>query len=110
VAQFVLLVSGDDVERASAGELGERTRRQADWVAGLQAAGVLAHGGRVDAGSVRVRTRAGRPAVIDVPADALGAVRSWLVIDAADLDTAVALARSCPEAAHGAIRVLPIDG
>ena len=95
--------------QASAGELGERTRRQADWVAGLHDAGVLSQGGRIAGGSLRVRNRAGRPAVIDVPADAVGAVRSWLLVEAADLEAAVGLAESCPEAAFGAVRVLPID-
>lgn len=95
--------------QASAGDLGERTRRQANWVAELLDAGVLSQGGRIDGGSVRVRTGDGRPAVIDVPADAVGSLRSWLLVEAADLGAAVALAQSCPEAAHGAVRVLPID-
>jgi len=109
VAKFVLLLSGDDALAASASELGERTARQAEWVSGLRAGGMLRDGGRIDSGAVRVRTGRGVPAVIDVPVDAEGAVRSWLLVDADDLDAAVTLAQTCPEAAHGAVRVLHVD-
>lgn len=109
VAQFVLLVSGDDALAASASELGERTARQTEWVSGLRAAGVLRDGGRIGTGVVRVRTGHVARAVIDVPIDPVGAVRSWLLVDAVDLDAAVTLAQSCPEAAHGAVRVLHVD-
>lgn len=103
----MLLVSGDATE-SSAGELGGRTARQAAWVASLRASGVLTEGGRVDGGSLRVRARGGG-AVVDVPPDAVGSVRSWLLVDAPDLDTVVALAESCPEAEYGDVRVLQID-
>ena len=86
MAQFVFLVSGDDARAASAAELGERTARQAEWVSGLRSTGVLRDGGRIDVGAIRVRTGGGVPAVIDVPVDALGPVRSWLLVDADDLD------------------------
>jgi hypothetical protein len=78
-------------------------------VSGLRAAGVLRDGGRVASGAVRVRTGRGAPAVIDVPVEPEEAVRSWLLVDADDLDAAVSLAQSCPEAAHGAVRVLRVD-
>jgi hypothetical protein len=110
VPSYVLLISGDDVDDAGAAELGGRTARQADWVAGLRARGALRDGGRIEGDSVRVRAGEGRPAVIDVPTDALGSVRSWLLVDAADLSAAVSLARTCPEAAHGDVRVLAVDG
>jgi hypothetical protein len=109
MASFVLLLSGDPRD-ASAGELGRRTDRQAAWVAGLRAAGVLADGGRIEGRSVRVRAPWGRPAVIDVPADVIGSVRSWLLVEAGDLAAAVALAESCPEAVFGDVRVLAVDG
>jgi len=108
VASFVLLVSGD-ATGASAAELGNRTARQAEWVSDLRSAGVLSDGGRVEGGSLRVRRTEGRPAVIDVPADAIGSVRSWLLVEAADLSEAVAVAESCPEAAYGDVRILPVD-
>jgi hypothetical protein len=109
MAEFVLLVLGDDAVAASASEPGGRTARQAEWVSGLQAAGMLRDGGRIDSGAVRARTGRGVPAVIDVPVDPDGAVRSWLLVDADDLEAAVTLAQSCPEAAHGAVRGLRVD-
>jgi hypothetical protein len=109
MAEFVLLVSGEIPSGASAGDLGGRTARQAEWVDRLRQAGALLDGGRIDGPSVRVRTGAGRPAVIDVPADAVDAVRSWLLVRALDLPSAVALAGSCPEAAFGDVRVLVVD-
>jgi hypothetical protein len=107
--EFVLLLSGDGGASASAAELGARTARMAGWVTHQRAAGVIRLGGHVDGPAVRVRRNDGRHAVVDVPADAAGNVQSWLLIDAADLDAAVSLARGCPEAAHGEVRVLAVD-
>ena len=109
MAAFVLLVSGDIPSGASAGELGGRTARQTEWVDRLRQTGTLLDGGRIKGPSVRVRSSAGRPAVVDIPEDALDSVRSWLLVRAVDLPGAVALARSCPEAAFGDVRVLPVD-
>ena len=103
----VLLVLGDGGQSASAAELGQRTGRQAAWVDDLRAAGLLKDGGHVDGPALRVRTAAGRPAVVDVPV-ALG-IHSWLLLAVADMDAAVAAARSCPEAEFGDVRVLPLD-
>jgi hypothetical protein len=106
---FVLLLVSDGEAEASAAELGRRTDHLATWVADLRRAGVIRRGGPIDGPAVRVRTADGRPAVIDVPPDAAGSVRSWLLIDALDLDAALGVARSCPEASHGGVRVLPVD-
>lgn len=106
---YVLLLVGDDASDASAVELGGRTGRLADWIGQLRRAGVIRLGGRIDGPAVRVRSSDGRPALVDVPVDAAGTVRSWLLIDTPDLEAALAVARSCPEAAHGDVRVLPVD-
>jgi hypothetical protein len=106
---YVLLLVGEDATDASAVEIGGRTGRLADWIAQLRRSGVIRLGGRIDGPGVRVRASDVRPAVVDVPAGVAGAVRSWLLIDTPDLTTALAVARSCPEAAHGDVRVLPVD-
>ena len=106
---YVLLLVGDDAADASAMEIGGRTGRFADWIVQLRGSGVLRLGGRIEGPAVRVRSSDGRPAVVDVPVDAAGTVRSWLLIDTPDLEAALAVARSCPEAAHGDVRVLPLD-
>ena len=107
--EFVLLVVGDGGASASAAELGGRTGRLAGWLTELRDRGILREGGHIDGPAVRVRSADGRPAVIDIPADAGGDVRSWLLIEADGIDAAVGLARSCPEAAHGDVRVLAVD-
>jgi hypothetical protein len=106
--EFVLLLGGDDGTGASAAELGARTGRLAAWVSQLRDSGVVREGGRIDGPALRVRSVEGRVGVLDVPAGT-AAVRSWLLIDAGSLEAAVAVARTCPETAHGEVRVLPID-
>jgi hypothetical protein len=106
---FVLLLATDNGADASAAELGGRTERLAAWVDELRRAGVIRRGGHIDGPAVRVRPGDGRRAVIDVPADAAGAVGSWLLIDRPSLEAALRVARSCPEAPYGDVRVLPVD-
>ena len=106
----VLLVLGDGGRSASAAELGRRTGRLAAWVHDLRHAGTLKEGGAITGPVLRVRTSQGRPALVDVPADAdSAAVHSWLLLSVADMDAAVAVARSCPEAEFSDVRVLPVD-
>ena len=109
MARFMILVCGDAGD-ASATELGGRTARQAEWIGKLRSAGVLADGGRIGGDSLRIRSAIDRPAVIDIPPDAIGAARSWLMLEVIDLASAVAIAESCPEAVYGDVRVVPVDG
>jgi hypothetical protein len=106
--EFVLLLGGDDGSAASAAELGGRTGRLAAWVSELRDSGVVREGGRIEGPAVRVRSVDGRLSVLDVPAGS-EPVLSWLLIDASCLEDALAVARTCPETAHGEIRVLPVD-
>ncbi len=106
--EFVLLLGGDDGTSASAAELGGRTGRLAAWVSELRDAGVVREGGRIDGPALRVRSVGGQVSLLDMPA-AASPVRSWLLIDAASLDAEIEVARTCPETAHGEIRVLPLD-
>jgi hypothetical protein len=106
--EFVLLLGGDDGSAASAAELGERTGRLAAWVSELRDSGVVREGGRIEEPALRVRTVDGQISVIDIPRGA-EPVRSWLLIDAASLEAAIAVARTCPETAHGDVRVLAVD-
>jgi hypothetical protein len=105
----VLLVSGDGGCSASAGQLGARTGRLASWVAGLRDAGILREGGHIAGPVLRLRTSGGDTALIDMPADVGGGVHTWLLVSVPDMDAAVGVARSCPEAPFGDIRVLPLD-
>ncbi len=105
----VLLVSGDGGRSASAGELGLRTGRLTSWVARLRDAGVLREGGHIDGPVLRLRTSRGDTALIDMPAEVGGRVHTWLLISVPDMDAALRVARSCPEATFGDVRVLPVD-
>ena len=104
-----MLVSGDGGESSSAAELGDRTGRYAGWISDLRASGLLRHGGSIDGPTLRVQRADGRAAMVDIPTDTTSNLRSWLVVDVADVDAAVSLARSCPEARHGDVRVLRLD-
>ena len=103
----ILLLAGDGGRSASAGELGLRTGRLAAWVTGLREAGILREGGSMDGPALRVRTTGGATAVVDVSSGS-GAVQAWLLISVPDMDAAVTVARSCPEATFGDVRVLPV--
>src|ERR1700682_1719157 len=106
---FVLLLVGDNGASSSAAELGSRTGALADWARHQRNAGVVREGGHIDGPVLRVHTVDGQHAVVDVPADAAASVSSWLLVTAGDLDDAVTVARSCPEAAFGDVRILPVD-
>jgi hypothetical protein len=105
----VLLLSGDGGRSASASELGARTGRLASWVAGLREEGILREGGHIDGPVLRLRTSQGDRALIDMPADVGGGVHTWLLLSVPDMDAAIRVARSCPEAPFGDVRVLPVD-
>ena len=104
----MLLLGGDDGSAASASELGRRTGLLAAWVSDLRASGIVLEGGSIDGQALRIRSVDGRMSVLDVPPGS-DHVRSWLLIDALDVEAAVAIARSCPETTHGEVRVLPVD-
>ena len=103
----MLLLDGEAGRDASAAELGGRTGELAAWVAGLRSQGVVRGGGHVDGPVLRVTTGDGRMTAVDVAPDE--GIHSWLLIDTTDLGAALSMARSCPEAAHGEVRVLAVD-
>ena len=103
----MLLLDGDAGRDASAAELGGRTGQLVAWVSGLRSQGIVRGGGHVDGPVLRVTTGDGRLAAVDVAAE--DGIHSWLLIDTTDLGAALSVARSCPEASHGEVRVLPVD-
>jgi len=105
----VLLLAGDGGRSASAGELGGRTGRLAAWVGELRASGTLLEGGHIDGPVLAVRTADGAPAVISLPGAGEGELHAWLLVSVPDMEAAVGIARSCPEARFGDVRVLPVD-
>lgn len=106
--RFVLLLSAPADDDVSASGVGRRAALLVRWVADLRRRGVLVDGGAVEAGAVAVRSSAGGLTVVDVPAEAIARVRSWLLVDADDAEAALAIARDCPEAAHAEVPVLAV--
>ena len=107
--RVVLLLAGDGGRSSSAAELGGRTGRLAAWVDALRAAGTLLEGGHIEGPTLTVRTTAGAPAVISLRGAGEGDVHAWLLVSVSDVEAAVGIARSCPEARFGDVRLLPVD-
>ncbi|HZZ36129.1 MAG TPA: YciI family protein [Caulobacteraceae bacterium] len=76
----------------------------------LSKAGVLKDSGRLgpSASATTVRLADGKPQVLDGPyADSKEQFGGYFVIEAPDLDAAIAWAARCPAAGHGAVEVRP---
>jgi len=81
------------------------------YVEALNRAGALKGMNRLRpvAEGVTVRTSEGKPQVLDGPyADSKEQLGGYFLIDAPDLDAALAWASRCPAAEHGAVEVRPI--
>jgi hypothetical protein len=79
----------------------------------LASSGVLVgnHGLSAAATATTVRVENGKPQVLDGPyADTKEQLGGIFIIDVADLDAALAWARRCPAADHGAVEVRPLWG
>jgi hypothetical protein len=77
----------------------------------LTAAGVFKAGGRLQPSSTAttVRTTAGKTQVLDGPfADSKEQLGGYYLIEAADLDAALAWAARCPAVKHGVVEVRPM--
>jgi hypothetical protein len=66
---------------------------------------------RPTATATTIRVRDGKTLITDGPfAETKEALGGYYLIEAADLDEAIALAKGCPGAKWGSIEVRPIDG
>ena len=80
----------------------------ADYNAALCAAGALVSVGRLapSAGALAIRTIGGKPVTMDGPfAETKEQIGGYYLIEAPDLDAALAWARRCPAADHGTVEV-----
>jgi len=108
--QYMLLIMeppGQRLERSEeeGRQLYERMLR---FSAELRSRGVLigSESLQSDTNAVRVRVRNGKPTLIDGPfAEAKEMVGGYFLIDCADKDQAVAIARECPAAAWATVEV-----
>jgi hypothetical protein len=107
--RYMMLIHHDDV----ALEAAEQKTLWADYMAFNQA---LAKAGgqsglRLQSAkaATSVRTRSGRTEIVDGPyADTREQLAGYFVIDAADLDEAIAWAQRCPSVRYGSIEIRPI--
>ena len=111
--QYMLLIYSDDAGEAAAQAMPPETR-YAPWIAYTQAlreAGAMVGGNPLapPATATTIRLRNGRRQVQDGPvAASKEQLGGYYLIEAPDLDTALAWAARCPAAAYGSIEVRPI--
>jgi hypothetical protein len=113
--QYMLMIHVDESEMANVPpEMVEQmTAPYAAYNEALAGAGALVSGERLQpslTGTV-VRVRGEKTEVLDGPyADTKEQLGGFYIIEAADLDAAIAWAARCPGASHGTVEVRPIWG
>jgi hypothetical protein len=98
------LVATDDQRKLAVQQVGE-------YAMGLVTDGVLKGGAPLHpvTEAKKVRTREGKQRVLDGPfAESKEVIAGYFVIDAPDLDAAVAIAARCPNAQFGSVEVREI--
>jgi hypothetical protein len=111
--QYMLLIYSNEAAMASASE-SAKSEMMAAYGAYTQAmvqAGALVAGDRLrpTSASTTVRTTDGKTQVLDGPyAETKEQLGGYYLIEAPDLDAALAWAERCPGASHGVIEVRPI--
>lgn len=111
--KYMLLIFGSEAGMQSASK-NEREQVMAAYGAyteAMQKAGVRLSGERLQpvASATTLRTPGGKTSVLNGPyAETKEQLGGYYLIEAADLDAALAWAARCPGAAHGAIEVRPV--
>jgi len=111
--QYLLMIHGDETAMAKAREQDAQAMMAAygAYMQALKEAGVLRSGERLHPASTAtvVRVKDGKTAVLNGPyAEAKEQLGGFFIIEARDLDAAIAWAARCPGAQHGAMEVRPI--
>jgi hypothetical protein len=107
-----MLVLAEDPELVATPEQRElAVQRVGEYAMGLIGDGVLKGGAPLHpvTEARKVRTRDGQQRVLDGPfAESKEVIAGWFVIEAPDLDAAVAIAARCPSAEFGSVEVREI--
>jgi hypothetical protein len=111
--QYLLLIYGNEAAAKSAGppETAKMLAAYGAYTEAMQKAGVLLAGNRLQPSSTAstVRVVDGKSEVLDGPyADTKEQLGGYYLIEAADLDAALAWAARCPGASRGRVEVRPI--
>jgi hypothetical protein len=109
--RFVLLLSPARPELAafSPDQIGTLTRRFVEWVAARTVDGVIVSGARLEEKSIILSRGAGATTVAERDRRTGDLPAGYFVIEAEDLNAALALAADCPGADPGTIEVYQID-
>ena len=111
--RYMLLIHQDEkaMQAASQEEAGRRMAAYGAYTAAMKEASVWIGGDRLhpSATGTVVRTSNGKPQVLNGPyAEIKEQLGGYYLIEAADLDAAIAWAARCPGAATGAVEVRPV--
>ncbi|MEX0590407.1 MAG: YciI family protein [Xanthobacteraceae bacterium] len=111
--QYLIMIYGNEagLQAASKASLEQMTAAYASYSDALKKAGALAGGNRLhpSASATTVRVTNGKTNVLNGPyAETKEQLGGYYLIDAADLDAALAWAARCPGASVGAVEVRPV--
>ena len=111
--QYLLTLYGDEAgwDRMTPAEQEQGVAAYTAFTQALEAAGALVNANRLQSSSAAttVRITDGKTQVLDGPfADSKEQLGGYYLIDAADLDSALAWAARCPGSSHGVIEVRPV--
>ena len=111
--KYMLLIFANEAgqQTASQTEIGQMMAAYKAYTEALQQSGALAAGERLQPTSTAstVRVKGGKTEVLNGPyAETREQLGGYYLIDAPDLDAALAWAARCPGASHGAIEVRPV--
>ena len=109
--QYMLILSEDPELMATKEQRELAFQRVGEYAMGLIGDGVLTGGSplRPVEEARKVRTRDGKQRVLDGPfAEGKEVIGGYFLIEAADLDAAVAIAAKCPNAEFGSVEVREI--
>jgi hypothetical protein len=111
--QYMLMIYGDEsaMPKASKESMNQMSAAYAAYTHALQKAGVMVAGDRLhhstDAATVRMNN--GKAKVLNGPyAESKEQLAGYYIIEAEDIDVALAWAAQCPGAQYGVLEVRPI--
>jgi len=109
--EFMLILAEDPELVATDEQRADAVQRVGEFAMGLVGEGVLKGGSPLHPveEARKVRTREGRQRVLDGPfAESKEVIAGYFIIEAPDLDAAVAVAARCPNAEFGSVEVREI--
>jgi len=109
--EFMLILAEDPELVGTDEQRADAVQRVGEFAMGLVSEGVLKGGSPLHPveEARKVRTREGRQRVLDGPfAESKEVIAGYFIIEAADLDAAVAVAARCPNAEFGSVEVREI--